>query len=466
MDSGNTSTAQVTTGDAVRSRLPHSKRLGFWSNTFILWGLVLTVSSLLVGGLVGSQLSFREAMIVIAMAGVFNSVISILIGIIGTRTGYTSAMIFRFSYGNTGVILPNFIMSITTVVWFAVILNLTRDALINVIGLSPESTLLFWIITFAVGIIFLIPAYKTMKWIAFVDYVAVPAIVFILFSTIWVALDIGGGLSAIIAKSPVASASALVVFTAAAGGWLHANTVISDFTRFYKTEKQATLGLFLTYGVLMVIQYTGATLGALATGEWNIFLIMDQFGLMEITFGVLFLGSWSTAMAAIYFAANLMAAPPVPEYKNEEKTRKLVLLISWGAAMFFSWVGADQVFNFFLQFLSWLVGPIAMTVIVDYWFFPKRKTLYEHVGMPDMKYNPAAYVAWIGGFLAGYYTQSFFISLINGMIVTAVLYYAWMRYAITKGTTPERQLNAVFGIRTSKASPALGVVEKEDSKVL
>ena len=462
----NNSTQQVASGDAVRSRLPQSKRMGFWSNTFILWGLVLTVSSLLVGGLVGTQLSFREAMIVIAMAGVFNSVVSILIGIIGTRTGYTSAMIFRFSYGNTGVILPNFIMSITTVVWFAVILNLTRDAFVQIVGITSELSVLFWLITLVIGIIFLIPAYKTMKWIAFVDYVAVPAIGFILVSTIWVALDIGGGLSQIIARSPVASASALVVFTAAAGGWLHANTVISDFTRFYKSEKQAAVGLFLTYGVLMVLQYTGATLGALATGQWNIFLIMDQFGLSEITFGVLFLGSWSTAMAAIYFAANLMAAPPIPQYKNEEKTRKLVLLISWAVAMFFSWYGPDQVFNFFLQFLSWLVGPIAMTVIVDYWFFPRRRTLYEHVGRPDMKYNPAAYVAWIGGFLTGYYTQDFLISLINGMVVTAVLHYVWMSYALRKGTTPERQFNAMIGVKQSESEPAVGVVEKENSKVL
>ena len=181
---------------------------------------------------------------------------------------------------------------------------------------------------------------------------------------------------------------------------------------------------------------------------------------------MLFLGSWSTAMAAIYFAANLMAAPPIPEYKNEEKTRKLVLLISWGVAMFFSWYGPDQVFNFFLQFLSWLVGPIAMTVIVDYWFFPKRRTLYERVGMPDMRYNPAAYVAWIGGFLIGYYTQHFFISLINGMFVTAVLHYGWMSYALKKGTTPERQLNAMLGIKKTSPQPVVGVAEKEDSKVL
>jgi cytosine permease len=432
-------------GDEVRSRLPQSKRMGFWSNTFILWGLVLTVTSLLVGGVVGTQLPFKEAMIVIAFAGVFNSIISILIGIIGARTGFTSAMIFRYSYGNKGVLLPNFIIAITTVVWFAVILNLTRDSFVEMVGI-PSGSILFWGITLLMAILFLIPAYKTIKWIAYVDYVAVPAILFILVVTIWGALDTGGGFQKIIQNSPVATASALIVFTSAAGGWLHANTVISDFTRFYKSGKQAAWGLFLTYGVLMVFQYVAATLGALATGEWNIFLIMDQFGLLEISYLAIFLGSWSTAIAAIYFGANMMATPPMPQYKTEEKNRKLVLLISWGLALCFAWYGPDQIFNFFLQFLSWLIGPIAITVIIDYWLFPEKRKLYEEKGgLPDMYINPAAYLAWIGGFLVGYFTQEFFISLINGMVVGGILYYGWMRIALNKGTNPENQMRVLLG---------------------
>lgn len=447
MEQLNTENQIIDQGDSVRSRLPQSKRMGFWSNTFILWGLVLVVSSLLVGGLVGTQLSFWNAMIVILMAGAFNSIIAILIGLIGTRTGLTSAMIFRYSFGNIGVILPNFIMSLITVVWFAVILNLTRDAFVNIIGVSSEtSTVLFWTITLIMGVIFLIPAYKSIKWIAYVDYLAAPAIVFILVATLWGALDIGGGIQAIIAKSPVSSASIFVVFTSAAGGWLHANTMMSDFTRFYKNDKQAIWGILLTFGVLMVFQYIGATIGALATGEWNIFLIMDRFGLLEITFFAIFLGSWSTSMAAIYFAANLMAAPPIPEYKTEEKTRKLVLMIAWIVAMFFAWYGPDQIFNFFLQFLAWLVGPIAMTVIADYWFFPASRKKYDsEAGIKDMKYNPAAYLAWIVGFLAGYFTQGFYISLFNGMIVTAIIYYTWTKIAHDKNTTPELQFKSWFG---------------------
>lgn len=89
-------------GDAVRSLLPQSERLRFWSSLFVLWNFVLVVSSLLVGGLLGTQLSFNQAGLIISLAGVFNTFVSILIGIIGTRTGHTSVMIYRYSDGSKG----------------------------------------------------------------------------------------------------------------------------------------------------------------------------------------------------------------------------------------------------------------------------------------------------------------------------------------------------------------------------
>ncbi len=439
--------AEVIHGDSVRSRLPGVKKLGFWSNTFILWGMVLTVSSLLVGGLVGIQLPFGEAMIVIGLAGVFNTLLAIFIGLIGTRTGFTSAMIFRYSYGETGVMLPNFIMSITTIVWFAVILNVTRDAFVDIFALNVRANgLVYWLITLVMAVVFVLPAYKTMRWIAYVNSIAAPALIFVLITAFWGAVNAGGGFQTIVDKSPVTSASIFVVFTTAAGGWLHANTVMSDFTRFYKTERQAKWGLFLTFGVLMVFQYVGAAIGAMATGEWNFFLTMEKYGLHKITFLILFLGSWSTAMTAIYFAANLMAAPPVLEYKNEETTRKLVLIIASFLALFFSWYGPDRVFDFFLQFLAWLVGPIAITVITDFWLLPKKRQLYFQAdSKPDMVVNPAAFAAWAIGFLAGYYSQAFFISILNGMFATGLVYYLWMNSALNAGTTPEKQWMKLTG---------------------
>lgn len=453
-----------TAGDAVRSKVPRSKRLGFWTNNVILWGFVLVISSLLVGGLVGTQLPFWQAILVILFAGVFNTTIAVLIGVIGTRTGYTSALIYRYSYGSWGAVLPNFVMSIAAVVWFAVILNITRDAFVGMVGVGPESPALYWGITLLMAIVFLVPAYKTIRWISYVDYLAAPAILIILVATIWGAISAGGGLTQIISNAPETTASIFVLFTATAGGWLHGNTVISDFTRFFKNGKQAVIGICLTYGVLMVVQYIGATLGALATGEWNVFLMMERFGLLEVSFIALFLGSWSTSIAAIYFAANLMSAPPVPEYRSEEGTRKLILLMAWGIALIFAWYGPDQIFNFLLQFLAWLIGPIAITVIIDYWLLPDRRALYETVGAtPDSSINPAAYLAWGIGFVSGFFTQTVFISLLNGMIVAGLVYYGWMRYALNRQTTPERQLRHLIGkpVLTARPEPTRALSNHE-----
>src|SRR5690625_3178725 len=206
-------------GDSVRSRLPQSKRLDFWSNTFILWGFVLVISSLLVGGMVGTQLPFKQAVIVILFAGALNTILAVLIGLIGVRTGYTSAMVFRYSFGRSGGILPAFILSIATVVWFATILNVTRDAFVEMIGINIGNPILYWGITLVMAVIFLIPAYKTIKWIAYVDYLAAPAIIIILIITLWASLDAGGGITAIINRAPTETGSIFILFTAAAGGW-------------------------------------------------------------------------------------------------------------------------------------------------------------------------------------------------------------------------------------------------------
>gem|GEM_PF-4471362 len=149
-------------------------------------------------------------------------------------------------------------------------LNLARDTFMEILQIGPDQSLLYWGMTLMIAFLFLLPAYKTMKWIAYVDYLAVPAIVIVLIVTLWGALDLGGGLQEIIKKSPLASASAWVVF------------------------------------------------------------------------------------------------------------------------------------------------------------------------------NPAAFTAWIVGFLIGYFTQEFFISLLNGMFVTGLVYYFWMSWATGKGTTPERQVKELF----------------------
>src|SRR5690606_15388573 len=152
------------------------------------------------------QLPFSEAMIVIGLAGLFNTLLAIFIGLIGTRTGFTSARIFRFSYGETGVMLPNFIMSITTAVWFAVILNVTRDASWAIFAISLQAIGgICWLITLVIAGVFVLHAYKTMRWIAYVYSIAAPALIFVLIRAFWRAVNPVVSFQTVVDKSPVTS---------------------------------------------------------------------------------------------------------------------------------------------------------------------------------------------------------------------------------------------------------------------
>ena len=55
----------------------------------------------------------------------------------------------------------------------------------------------------------------------------------------------------------------------------------------------------------------------------------------------------------------------------------------------------------------------------------------------DTDLNPAAFVAWIGGFIAGFYIggNEIWSGLLSSGIVAGLIYYIWMRIALTQGGT-------------------------------
>lgn len=434
-------------GDAARSKVPMTKRLTFWGNLVVLFGWVLVISSLLVGGAVGQRVPFRLAVLAVLFAGALNGVVAVFVGGMAARTGLASALLYRYSYGRWGAILPSFLLTFTGLIWFGVILNITADALaVSMLGIS-QGTPTYYAIWLVFAVLFMYPAYKSIEWIAYVDYVAAPAIVLVLLVVVAFSIQQAGGVAGVLAQSPAQSTPLLKVFTIAAGGWIVGVTLMADIARFFKNAKQAAIGSFLTWGVLMVIQYAGAAMGALVTGEWNIFLVMNEFGLLAVTFIVIFLATMSTEIGGMYVYGNLMSAPPIPKFREtQEQTRKTAILIAWVVALVLALAGIQQYFGFLLQSLAWIIAPVSITIILDYWALPAKRRLYEDANLsPDTYVNPAAYAAWVVGFLVGFYTQDIFISLLNGMVVAGLIYYGWMRFALNNETTPENQVRRLLG---------------------
>ncbi|MBI4553166.1 MAG: cytosine permease [Candidatus Latescibacteria bacterium] len=431
----------ATVGDAARSKVPLSHRLGFWNNSLILAGWVLVLSSFLVGGLVGQAFPLRMSMPIIFFGTLCNGIVGVLIGVAAARTGYSSALLYRYSYGRSGVVLPNVIMGIVNMGWFAVILNITRDGFIEQIGAAPGSFL--WIVaTVAIGALFILPAVIKIRWLAYIDWFAVPGFMVIFGLVLILTLRSAGGLVALWDKTWTPKVNVLTGFDMAAGGWLVGVTIISDLARFWKNGKHAAIGILSAYAILVTLQYWGGAIGAAHTGDFNIFLITNTLGLGFLAWVALWFGAQSTVQGGVYASGLAFSAPPLPIARNQEFTRRVATILTGLVGFAGSFLGLDKLANWWVGFLAWVVSPIAITVILDYWAFPERRGRYEHARGSDMNLNPAAFVAWAAGFAVGYYTgvTQLFSGLITSTLTAGLIYYGWMRFALARGTTPERQL--------------------------
>ena len=447
MTEENSTSVETQVGDAARSKVPLSHRLGFWNNCFVLWGWVLVLSSFLVGGMVGTEFPLQMAMPIIFFGTLCNAIVGLLIGSAAARTGYSSALLYRYTFGRKGVILPNVLMGLTNMGWFALILNITRDGLVTHFGAESGGALWLWS-TVVIGALFIIPAAIRIRWIAYVDWFAVPGFIGIFVLVLTTTLTEAGGFSVLWNKWSDPAKPVFIGFDLAAGGWIVGVTIIADLARFWKNAKHAVVGIMSAYVGLVTIQYWGGAIGAAYTGEWNLFLIASSLGMGILAWVALWFGAQSTVQGGTYASGLAFSAPPIPMIRGQEFTRRLATIGVGVVGFVGSYLGLDQIALWWVQFLAWVVGPIAITVILDYWAFPARRLRYESAGGADMDLNPAAFAAWIAGFLVGFYIggNEIFSGLLSSMAVAGVIYYSWMRLALGRGTTPEAQL---FGARNA-----------------
>ena len=435
-------------GDAARSKVPLSRRLGFWNNCFLLWGWVLVLSSFLVGGIVGEAFPLKMSMPIIFFGTLSNGIVGILIGAAAARTGYSSALLYRYTYGRKGVILPNVLMGLTNMGWFALILNITRDGFVQEAGIAPGSVL-WLIVTTVIGTLFILPAAIRIRWVAYVDWFAVPCFLAIFVLVLATTLKAAGGFSSLWDKWYDPGKPVFIGFDMAAGGWLVGVTIIADLARFWRNARHAVVGILVAYAGLVTVQYWGGAIAFAHTGEWNIFLISSGLGLGFLAWLALWLGAQSTVQGGTYAAGLAFSAPPIPMVKGQEFTRRIATIGVGAVGLIGSFVGLDRFAGWWVQFLAWVVAPIAITVILDYWALPQKRARYERADGADMDLNPAAFLAWLIGFLAGFYIggREIFSGLLSSMLAAGLVYYVWMRFALAKGTTPERQLFGTKGRR-------------------
>ncbi|MBO8137845.1 MAG: cytosine permease [Desulfotomaculum sp.] len=409
--------------DTALASIPMSERQHWLTPAMIFGGLEFTIPVLMVGAMLTASFGLSSifwilftALIVFQWAG------NAICGYIGAKTGRSSSVIARTSFGSAQakviVALTIFIVSLG---WWAVQTSVAGNAISVMIGIDYTKQWLAWaVVTVVVGLIFAIPSiigYSSMKW---TDYLAVPAGLILVVASITLALK-NIGWEKISSWSPEPTMTFLAAVSLVIGVNVSQWVISSDYTRYAKPKIKDNILIPLgIIGVGFPLFYVGAIM-SVGVGSADIVQVMVNLGFPFWGFLILWFATWTSQLVNNYSMglalANLLNV-------NSGKGRALLTFIGTLIAIGVALAGILDYFMDFLYMTALIYPAIAGVMFVDF-FLIRNQEWADNPG-----WNWMATIAIVVGTLFGYYTQyvnPMGLPAVQSLIVTGISYYVCMK---------------------------------------
>lgn len=387
--------------------VPKSYRRSFLNMLFLMLGFTFCSSSMMVGSRLGNGFDLYNFLLVILLGGLLLSLYTGMLGYIGAKTGYSLDLLCQRAFGRVGSYLPSSVIVITQIGWFGVVLGLFSVPTAEVLGINP-----WWVVIIGGGLM-TASSYYGVKGLIIISAISVPLVVLLGCYSVGAAAVEGGGLVEIFAKNSK-GLSFMVGIDLVVASFVSGGTTTPNFTRYSRTPMgglMVTVAAFLFGNSLMFI--FGAAGGAL-TGKDDIFYVMIAQGLIIPALFVLGTNTWTTNDNSLYSCglglANLTRRNPRP----------LILISGIIGTLASLWL-RDNFVNW-LIFLSAILPPIGMVLVLDYFVHRKR---YQAKVRPYRGVFVGPVVSVGAGVVAGTFLQGYGISAINGMVVSSLVYLLW-----------------------------------------
>ncbi|KAM3097057.1 cytosine permease [Phormidesmis sp. 146-12] len=405
--------------DYPLSPVPWSERRSIWSLAPLLMGFALTSTTLFAGGKVGPAFRFAPDLISIILIG--NLILGLYcsaLGYIAYKSGLSTVLMARFSFGNIGSRWVDFILGFTQIGWYAYTSALVGDVVNKLLGIPPSwnwLSILFFTYAFCSTAYI---GYRAMDWLS---RLAVPLMVILILWSLVIATHQVGGFAGIQAIAPTAQLSVGQALTVIVATFISGGTQSTNWSRFANSGGTAiggTLAAFLGVNGLMV--FAGAYC-ALVYGNQDIVQVMAQQGILLGGIVLLLLNIWTTQDNTIYAFAVASA--------NMFRINKRTVFVLGGAtiALVLAWAGIYEMLVPYLIFLGTVIPPVGGIIMADFWFY--RQGQFPSLDETQPAFNWAGIISYVVASVVAYISSNnqtgivfFDIAPVNGVIVAAVLY--------------------------------------------
>ncbi|MDR6224122.1 cytosine permease [Desmospora profundinema] len=425
--------------DYSREPVPLSERKS-WLPLALVWiAMGVDLSAVVLSAALISGLTLQNTLIVVSVGSFILALIGLACSYVGSKTGLSTAMINRFTFGEKGSYLVIIVISVAYFGWFGVTAGFFGESaqytIYSVTGLDISSKVLALI----GGLLMTLTATIGFKAIEKLSLLAVPLMLGMLFSMLFKLFTDKENTRNLLHTHPVGdligfgTAISLVV-----GAFIVACSHSPDVARWAKSSKHAMLSGF--FGFLIgnsLMMFIAAFLSKL-TGTEDVIQIMLSIGWGALAVTILILSQWTTNDNHMYtLGLNLSVL-----FKWVPKP--ILTIIAGLLGTSFAVMGVYENFIDFLLLLSPFAAPIAGIYLTEYFFLNSDRLNMAFLAHRKIKpfYWHALFVWGIATTVAFATTPTFdggwglftlsTIPSVDGLLSAAILHYVVGKWIVPR----------------------------------
>lgn len=346
-------------------------RLGSVGLFFLWFGAAISMAEIFTGGLL-APLGFTQGVQAIVIGHLIGGVIMLMVGVIGVKSHLPAMMSTRISFGTYGSYLFSLLNTLQLIGWTAVMIisgaRAANELSLTLLGVDS-------IQTWAVFIAALIGVWIALGKEGFGKLNVLAVMLLLGLSIVLSGIVFSEG--AIFTHTNTGEMSfgtALELSIVMPLSWL---PLVSDYTRFAKSQKGGLVGTFLGYFIGSSLMYTIGLAMALYAKDASVGSMMMALNLGFAALGIVLLSTVTTTFLDAYSAGvtlvNVFS-------KWREKT---VALGMTAVGLAVAVLTPIEQYENFLYAIGSVFGPLFAIVLCDYFIFKKEQieaSLALHVG--------------------------------------------------------------------------------------
>lgn len=422
-----TALREILEQDTVLEPVTASNKQSWFFLASVLIGVTICVPVFVLGAQLAQATTPSVFIAATLCGGAFAALSACITGYVGQRSGLSTAMLIRHTFGTYGAVLANMILALCAFGWFGVQIGVFSQGLVDLAQKVWGVELNLLVVQILSGLVMSSTAVIGFRGLGKLSYIATPLLLILLITPAYILLQ-QGAFSNFAGHSPE-NAMTFGTVVATIWGIYSFSMTMPDLTRFMRSAKAMIAGnvanFFVAYPLLILL--TGSV--AIAAGESDFMTIMITLGFGSLAIVTLFLSTWTTNDTNLYVSAlslNVMA----PAFKRWQVTIIAGLLGTLTAIL-----GIFDHYIAWVIFVGNTVGPMAVIYTLDYFFQSQRYIATEKA----VKFRFMPIAIWLAGFFFSLCTTEknslglelfklTSIPLFDGMLASAILYIATVRF--------------------------------------